>query len=274
MFIKKLKINIILISLLERVWLKLANRYALNLFLTPPKAKTYKGLYKTECSYDMTHVGSNKWVNTYIWGKGEKTILLCHAWGLNGSYMSKFVSLFLEKNYRIIAFDALGHGLSSNRYCDMFEYSDSIFALYNKYNVNYIIGHSLGAACTFLALNRYPIHINKFVSISCFSDSNQVLEKFQQYYNLSDSIVNSIKNNIEDKYNIKWDSLSPKNLINHINIPITIVHDSNDTEINFSNALELNKKDSTLLITTKNLGHNNIIFSQKTIKKIIDEINM
>ena len=50
----------------------------------------------------------------YDWGSGP-TVLLVHGWGARGTHLGKLVPPLVAAGYRVVAFDAPGHGQSSGR---------------------------------------------------------------------------------------------------------------------------------------------------------------
>lgn len=233
-----------ILSLLDILSQELYTKYLLHLFLTPQKSTINNEIYKTTCHYDLIHIGSNHWIKTYSWGKGSKTVLLAHDWSANGSNMSKFVTPLLEKNYRVIAFDAPAHGLSSGKTCDIFQYADVLNVLSLKYATKYIIAHSFGAECSLVFLDTFKFKLKGLVTIGCVSNFEDRTNNFGKTLNIKASQIRKMEKLLESTYSDTWQvkDLSAKKIIQNLDIPMLFVHDIDDKAlnkiINYINILE------------------------------------
>ena len=91
--------------------------------------------------------------------KGETTILLLHGYLETLYVYSEFMEL-LEKQYRVVAIDLPGHGLSgSNKEVNTMEFCADIAAdILGKCGVEsaYIAGHSMGGYVALACMKKYP----------------------------------------------------------------------------------------------------------------------
>ena len=91
--------------------------------------------------------------------KGETTIMLLHGYLETLYIYSEFMEL-LEKNYRVIAIDLPGHGLSgSDKEVNTMEFCADIAAdVLKKCGVEsaYIAGHSMGGYVALACMKKYP----------------------------------------------------------------------------------------------------------------------
>lgn len=91
------------------------------------------------------------------WGTGDRTVLLVHGWEGHSAQLAGFVSPLVALGYRVVAFDAPGHGLSERGPADLRTYSEvleEVFAYAG--NVHGVVAHSCGAAATGFLLRRRP----------------------------------------------------------------------------------------------------------------------
>lgn len=101
-------------------------------------------------------------------GKGD-VLLLIHGLGSNAKGWSKNIPV-LSKDYRVIAVDLPGYGLSSK---DFYPYSLSFYAevlteFLTELNISKatFIGHSMGGQISMIAALTYPDRVDKLVLIS------------------------------------------------------------------------------------------------------------
>jgi alpha/beta hydrolase family protein len=281
-FSQKLMLSVIRngFKILERITPSIAERMALHLFLTPPRYPLPKWhqSYLKSAKQSKVVVG-NKIIQFYQWGRGP-SVLLVHAWGGRGSQLSAFIDPLINAGYSVIAFDGPAHGDSTGKQTDMFEFAEAVHAVSNvAISLHAIIAHSFGAACTLLSLREHPFILSKLILIGCPASAIGVTEDFAKKLSISKRIVYGMRKQLEKKYNNRWtwEELSLVRMINNMTIPMLIVHDSDDNEIAYSQALELKRAASTAeLFSTKGHGHRRILRASEVIdtclKFLIKEI--
>jgi len=256
----------------------LAERVALRLFLTPPSHITPKWHlpYLLKASQSTILVG-NKSIQLYQWGHGP-SILLVHAWGGRGSQLSAFIDPLVKAGYSVLTFDGPAHGNSTGKSTDMFEFAAAIHAVASVASpLHGIIAHSFGAACTLLSLREYRFPIARLILIGCPATAIGVTEDFAEKLSISKQIISGMRKQLEKKHNNrwKWDDLSLIKMIKNTKTPTLIIHDENDHEISYQQALELNNAGiSSELFTTKGYGHRRILRAFEAINKSLDFIKV
>lgn len=260
-------------KILGRIAPSLAERMALRLFLTPPRhgIPKWQQYYVGRAKQSTISVG-NKTIKLYQWGAGP-AILLVHAWGGRGSQLSAFVDPLVNAGYSVMALDGPAHGNSSGKQTDMFEFAAAVHAAANvAHPLHAIIAHSFGAACTLLSLREHRFATPKLILIGCPATAIGVTEDFAEKLSISKQIVDGMRKQLEKKYKNrwKWEDLSLVEMIKDTTIPTLIVHDSEDHEISYSQALELkNAGDTSGLFTTKGHGHRRILRAPEVIEKCL-----
>ncbi len=93
-------------------------------------------------------------------GKGEKTIVLAHGYGMTNQEWNIIAPQLVEAGYRVIIFDQRGHGKSSIgkdgiSSASMASDYKSVFEFYNVQNAT-LVGHSMGGFLAMKAMLTYP----------------------------------------------------------------------------------------------------------------------
>ena len=274
----KLKLGWLFYSfkIFERLAPFLAERMALRLFLNPPRHQIpeWQKQY-LECANKSTILVKNNLIKVYQWGTGP-AILLVHGWGGRGSQLSAFIPSLINMGYSVIAFDGPAHGNSSGKRCDMFDFASVIHAIAKEHSLHSIISHSFGSACTLLALSQFQINISKLILIGCPDSAIWVTEAFGKTLSISSKTISGMRKKLENQYGNKWtwEDLSLVKLISQVVRPILLVHDLDDLEIPYQQALELKKANSLCeIFTSMGQGHRRILRSENTINKIISFIH-
>lgn len=88
-------------------------------------------------------------IKLYEWANADsdKIVLLAHGWESRGTALRMYVEPLLAKGYKIVAFDALGHGDSGGKQNNLLINARTISAIYDYYQGIYAaIGHSFGCS--------------------------------------------------------------------------------------------------------------------------------
>jgi pimeloyl-ACP methyl ester carboxylesterase len=122
---------------------------ALRLWLTPPHGSLPALGIEEGRRYTVPVNGST--VAVEEWGEGP-AVFLMHGWGRARRDFDAFVPLLVRAGYRVVAFEASGHGDSASgplggRRSSMPEFIDALAAVTERSGPAYaIIGHSAGAS--------------------------------------------------------------------------------------------------------------------------------
>ncbi len=250
-----------------------AERLALRLFLTPPRNQIpdWHKPFIAKASTSTIMV-NDKLIKLYQWGEGP-LILLIHGWGGRGSQFSAFIDTFLEAGYSILTFDGPAHGLSTGKQTDMFEFASVIKEVVNIHqSLHAVVAHSFGGACTLLALREYQIKIPKLILIGCPSSAIWVTEQFADRLSISRKLIAGMRKQLEYRYGNSWtweDLSLTKMLAKSTNLPTLLIHDRNDLEVPYQQALELKHTNPICeLYTSEGHGHRRILRSLDVINKI------
>ena len=137
-----------------------------RLFRTPKRQAipAHEQSWLSRAQYAQIQVGVYR-VATWSWGSGP-TVLLVHGWGGRGSQLGAFIEPLVSRGYRVVAFDAPGHGRTNGTMSSLPEISQTVASLARHLGpVHTIIAHSVGAAATTLAL-RSPLEVQRLVYVA------------------------------------------------------------------------------------------------------------
>jgi pimeloyl-ACP methyl ester carboxylesterase len=128
----------------------LAARWAVDLFFTPrgPRGgKRSSAFLDAGRRFDVAVDGRR--VAGWSWGASGKVVYLVHGWAGVGAQLSSFGRALLANGFRVVAFDAPGHGISEGRRSSIVHFARALHAAVAKEGPAYaVIAHSLGAAAT------------------------------------------------------------------------------------------------------------------------------
>lgn len=270
------KVILITAKFLEVISPKLATLFAAKLFTTPIKHKIPKREFhmnKESVQKSILIPSINKEIVVYIYGKSDKKILLVHGWSGRGTQLVKIADELLNLGFSTISFDAPAHGKSKGNSTIMVEFIASILELEKQFGpFEFAIGHSLGGMSILNAI-RENLKVKKAVIIGSGDIIQDIIDNFIQNLNLKSEISIRLRDHFEEKFSKEMNSFSASIVAKEVAIPILIIHDENDEEVNVKAAYNIDKnlKHSELMIT-KNLGHRKILGNSEVIKRIVEFI--
>ncbi|HEX8268844.1 MAG TPA: alpha/beta fold hydrolase [Flavobacterium sp.] len=194
---------------------------------------------------------------TYIWKGNEKIVLLVHGWESNASRWEKFLPHLKETGSTIIAIDGPAHGLSAGKEFNVPKYAEFIDVVVQKYQPQYLIGHSLGGAACVYYQSAYPnSSIHKMIVLGAPSDLKILITNYVKLLSLNSKMVQLLENHFLQKFKFRLDDFSGRIFGSKLRLRGIIAHDVDDTIVAFAESKKIAEswKDA-LFIETKGLGH-------------------
>lgn len=247
-------------------------RFAYKLFISPvrfPTPEREKGMDAFSIKYPLILPQSGKDILVYEYGEGQKTALLVHGWSGRGTQLFAIANLLKMRGYKVISFDAPGHGKSSKTKTHLLEFMETVTFLDEKFQgFDVIVGHSLGAVTTLNCLAR-GVRAQKAVAISSGDNMVDVLRDFVKKIGLKEKIVVKLQRYFEHKLHNKMADYHVAEQAKKINVPVLLIHDKNDLDVPYQSSVEIHQSmsNATLLLTEK-LGHRKILGDENVLKNI------
>ncbi|KTC76754.1 alpha/beta hydrolase [Legionella brunensis] len=212
-------------------------------------------------------------IKSWCWGEGPK-ILLIHGWNGRGSQLGFFVEPLVNMGFQVIAIDGPAHGDSPGKRTNLGEFAKKIVSIQSELGHLYgVIAHSFGCPVIMVAIDK-GFSANKLVLISSPCDLQEIFDRFTQFMNLSFRSTQYFQAYIEKKAALKVKDVQLKEIIAHFQKPILIVHDKNDAEIPYREALKLTEKLKNYeYLYTKGLGHRRILKSPEVLTRVVSFLN-
>ncbi|MDO5971589.1 alpha/beta hydrolase [Flavivirga aquimarina] len=264
LFIKTIGVYINLISYFLP---KYAAELAIKLFSTPRKGR----LNEEENQYLNTAIQEdiiyeNILIKTYCWKGNSKTILLVHGWESNAYRWKDLIEILKSLNYTVVALDAPGHGNSSEKLFNTLIYSECIHAVAKKFEVNTIVGHSVGGTATIFSQYKKQLKsIEKIVLLGAPADFVDVFKRYETMMGYNKKVSHAMAQYVLRKFNHLPEYFSAPNFSKELKAKILTIHDKKDRIIPYTDGLKFKKNyEKVQFIGTKGFGHglkNNIIYN-------------
>ena len=171
-----------------------AAKLAINVFSTPRKGK----LNETESDYLKSAIQEQISCNglsikTYYWSGIKETILLVHGWESNSFRWKDLIELLKLENYNIVSVDAPAHGDSDGKTFNAVLYSQCIHTAIKKFDVNIIIGHSIGGTASAISYFEHDLEsVKKLISLGSPANLESLVNNYKQMMGFNKRVSNAM----------------------------------------------------------------------------------
>lgn len=198
-------------------------------------------------------------MKAWSWGDGP-TVLLVHGWNGRATQLGGFVEPLVGRGFRVVAFDAFGHGDSPGSSMSLPEMASSIRRVADEVGDVYgVIAHSMGGAATTIAL-RDGLQVERAIFISPPADPREFLEIFSEALAITDQVRAQLKERVERRVGVSMESMRASVIAPSMQIPLLVIHDRNDKEVPVRAGQSIAEAwPGADLIITEGLGHQRIL---------------
>lgn len=238
-----------------------------------PEPKREIDILKSAC-WEKISIDS-KVVQLYIWGKdNHPSILLVHGWNGRAAHFGAFVPSLVAKGYRVIGFDAPGHGRSEGNSTNIPAVNIVIRRIEHKFgSFHSAISHSFGSMCLMYAIEE-GLQLQKICCIAPVPNIESLQRMLASLLKIEPRVVSIQKQILENKFGTDmWDKFSVLKVSSQLSSSGLIIHDKNDKEIPIISSKLIARawKSSELLVTTT-LGHHRILRNKFVVEKVVTYI--
>lgn len=199
------------------------------------------------------------------------TVALVHGWSGRGSQLGAFAGPLVERGFRVVGYDAPGHGASPGRRSSLPELAEALSALARAVGpLHGVIAHSMGAAAATVALYRGAA-LGRCVYVSPPTDMPYFVGLFCDALGLPRAVGQRIQRRVEGRFTIRFDDLHGPRIARTVATPpLLVVHDRGDDEVPFAHGRELAEAwEGAELVATEGLGHRAILRDPAVIERAV-----
>ena len=209
----------------------------------------------------------------WSWGEGP-TVLLVHGWNGRATQLGGFVKPLVERGYRVVAFDSLGHGDSDGNASSLPELANCIRQVVDELGGVYgIVAHSLGGAATTFAL-AYGMQAERLVFVSPPADPREFLKIFGSALGINDEVRARVKRRVERRLGVPMEEMQVLALAPSMRLPLLVIHDEQDKEVPVDVGRSIAAAwPGAELIVTEGLGHQRILRDEEVENSAVSFID-
>ncbi len=255
-----------------RVRPSLAAAAAARLFLrTPPRREPSDREREVLAAGERWHLAlpDGGRVAAWTWGGGP-AVLLVHGWGRPAGQLHAFVEPLARAGFRVTAFDAPGHGLSSGREASIPAFARTLGRVAAEGGpVHAVVAHSMGGAATSLAVAQ-GLAAGRAAFLGPPADARTWLEAFRRALDLSPRLGAEVQREVERRAGAPVDLLHIGALGPRMRLPLLVVHDREDAEVPWSDGAAVAAAvPGARLVTTEGLGHRRILRDPAVVGEVV-----
>ncbi len=204
----------------------------------------------------------------WSWGSGP-AILLVHGWAGRGSQLGAFAAPLVERGFRVVTYDAPGHGAAPGRRSSLPEFAAAVSAVGDQlWPLRGVVAHSLGAAATLVALSKGLV-VDRLVFAAAPADLSYFTEGFVRIVGFPAATARGLERRLERRFGFTWSELEPLALAPRLpQPPLLLVHDREDREVPFEQAEALAAVwPGARLDETRGLGHRGLLRRPEVVER-------
>lgn len=199
------------------------------------------------------------------------TVILVHGWEGRGSQLSAFVSQLTARGFRVVAFDAPGHGDAPLSRASVVEHARALMAVADHLGpetIHAVIGHSVGGAATLLA-TRFGLSAKRFALVAPPKSPAEWANGFARMLKLDPSVKEAMIARIEDRYALPFATIDSIIDAARLEKPLLVVHDREDKVVPFDEGAAIAKRAPRgSLVETTGFGHNAILRAPRVVDAV------
>ena len=255
-----------------------AGRMAFDLFCTPyPKYKKRKAPAIFNHARNLTVVMKDKSkIKGFEWQSNSpngQTVLIAHGYASFAYKFEHYITPLLKMGYRVLAFDAPGHGQSEGKHINVVVYQEAIEQIMQQCGpVNHFIGHSLGA----LTLSMIAEQIDrpnerKFVLIAPATKTTTTFDNFFKMMHFNQVTKDAFINQVLSLTSHKVEYFASDRALANYKGPLLWVHDQEDLVCPYKDLEEFQKNapNNVEFLITNGLGHNKVYKTAEVMDQIM-----
>ncbi len=256
------------LAALQRLSPWLAARSAAPLFLRTParRSSVRRAAMSPGAGFDVR--SRDAVLRVWSYGAGP-TVLLIHGWGGRARQLASFLEPLRRKGYRVLMFDAPGHGASSGTELSLPAFADAIRAVAAG-PVHAIVAHSLGAAASAVAIAD-GLEVERAVFVGPPSDELRWFERFGELLQLSAETKRLTRQVIEERVGAPFSRFTAESLGPELQLPLLVVHDRLDREVPWDDGARIaSAAPAATLLSSEGLGHRKILRDPAVVERIVE----
>lgn len=246
-----------------------------QLFFTPgrlPMPSRFEYLLDEADSHTQLHHGAHI-LPVYSWGEGP-AVLMVHGWSGAGIQFGAYIDPLVRAGYRVVLFDAVGHGRAQGMHTDLSEMADIVKQVgRNVGSLHGIIAHSEGCLAAARAVVD-GLESRHMVMLTPAVDMIMVLDRLADTLGITRDLMMEHEERFEARLGRDiWTRMSLYALAPQLEPEGLIVVDRDDDIEPAARGEEVHLKwPGSSLLRTQGLGHEQVLWSPEVLEPVVQKL--
>ncbi len=209
-------------------------------------------------------------IATFEWGAGD-AVLLAHGWNGRASQLGAFVTPLAERGYRVIGFDAPGHGRSSGTRSSIVEITRAMRAITDIHGpFQAVLGHSFGGMCAAYALEE-GLPVERAVCVASPPSMAWLMRRFARFLRLPPPVLSDLQRRAAQRIGERgWRRLFAGDQASRLDHPALVVHDRHDDIVPWRHGRAFAQSwPGARFLSTNGLGHRRILRDPTVVREVV-----
>lgn len=210
-----------------------------------------------------------------VWGTGP-VIYFVHGWGGRSMQVASFVPPLVARGFRVVSFDAPGHGRSAAgpraaRRSNAVQFARALGSVGDEYGpAHAVVAHSLGAIAAGVARRSGWLTTDRLVLLAPLTEVAGQLDSFARLLRLGPRVADRLPGEVAAHTGRTVSELTLAALIDPTPRSILLVHDRQDrfTPCEPTVALAQQWRQAELVVTT-GLGHSRVLSDPDVVDRVV-----
>lgn len=257
---------------------ELAARWAERLFLTARRHE--RPSWETDALRSASPLRvayDGGWLPMWTWSPAAarpdeappRTVVLVHGWEGRGSQLATFVPPLLRRGFRVVTFDAPGHGDSTLNRASLVEHARALVTVANAVGPVFgVVGHSVGGAAALLA-TRFGLETSRLALVCPPTTPDKFAAMFARTLGLQSEVKAAMMARVEARYAMAFHDLDVTKDAAQLELPLLVVHDRDDRVVRFGEGERIaSAAPRGALVPTSGLGHRAILRAPHVVETV------
>lgn len=209
----------------------------------------------------------------YSWGAAERPVVLfVHGWEGRGTQVAAFLPALLEAGFRVVGYDAPGHGASPRALVSVVDFAAVVESAVRALggSVHALLGHSVGGASAAIASGAAPAIATRVVAICPPLGPRDFLAQFTAALALSEVTRARLLARLDARYGRSFVGIDTRDSVRTSALPALIVHDRGDREVPYAHGEHIAAAwPKARFVATEGLGHRRILRDPEVVRAVV-----
>jgi pimeloyl-ACP methyl ester carboxylesterase len=203
------------------------------------------------------------------------SVLLVHGWEGRGAQLGALVQPLVALGFRVVTFDAPGHGDSSGERSSLFHFAEAISRAAEELGpFRAIVTHSMGGAAALWA-SRNGALARRLVLIAPPIDLRDFTRSMSLTLGLPEDIRGRVHERLGSRFGVPIEEAQAERIASRMHGPLLVLHDEDDHEVPIACGEAIVRAwRGAELVRTRGLGHRRILRDAASLAAIVRFVSL